>query len=330
MRLSSGLLLLTTLLLVPCGAEDQTKKIVVDDPSQIRDPDYKLQGEYVGELTIEGNKVKHGAQVIALGNGKFTGVGYHGGLPGDGWNGERQPGHEGELENGQIVFAGENFTATVKDEKITITSKEGQVLGELAKVERKSPTLGAKPPEGALVLFDGKSADAFDNGKMTEDKLLIGGVTSKHKYQSARIHVEFRTPYQPQDRGQARGNSGVYVQGRWETQILDSFGLEGKDNECGGLYSVKAPDLNMCLPPLAWQTYDIDFTAAKYDSAGKRTAPAKMTVKLNGVVVHDNVEMPDRKSTAAPVEVGPEPGPLYLQDHGNPVRFRNVWIVETK
>lgn len=323
-------LLLAGLMFLPCGAQEKAEKIVVADPASVNDPDFKIQGEYSGELTVDGNKVKHGAQVIALGNGKFLGKGYHGGLPGDGWNGEKQPGHEAELKDGEVVFAGENFTASLKDGKITIITKEGNTLGELTKIERKSPTLGAKPPEGAVVLFDGTSAEAFNNGKMTEDKLLIGGVTSKHKHQSAKIHVEFRTPYQPNDRDQGRGNSGVYVQGRWETQILDSFGLEGKQNECGGLYSVKDPDLNMCLPPLAWQTYDIDFTAAKYDDARKLTKNARVTVKLNGVVVHDDVELPDRKSTAAPVEVGPEPGPLYLQDHGNPVRFRNVWLVETK
>ena len=86
----------------------------------------------------------------------------------------------------------------------------------------------------------------------------------------------------------------------------------------------------MCFPPLAWQTYDIDFTAATYDAAGKVTKNARITVRHNGVVVHNDVELPNRKTTAAPVEVGPEPGPIYLQDHGNPVRFRNVWFVEKK
>ena len=81
------------------------------------------------------------------------------------------------------------------------------------------------------------------------------------------------------------------------------------------------------FPPLTWQTYDIDFTAATYDDSGKLTKNARITVRLNGVVVQNNVELPNRKTTAAPVEVGPEPGPIYLQDHGNPVRYRNVWFV---
>jgi hypothetical protein len=132
----------------------------------------------------------------------------------------------------------------------------------------------------------------------------------------------------PAGKDQGRGNSGVYLQGRYEVQILDSFGLAGEHNECGGIYSVKAPDVNMCYPPLAWQTYDIDFTAAEF-ADGKKVKDARMTVKHNGVVIHENVAVP-KATTAAILGEGPEPGPIYLQDHGNPVRFRNVWVVEKK
>jgi hypothetical protein len=110
-------------------------------------------------------------------------------------------------------------------------------------------------------------------------------------------------------------------------QILDSFGLQGKNNECGGIYTVKAPDVNMCLPPLSWQTYDVEFTAARFDSDGKKTANARMTVKHNGVVIHNDVEVPIA-TRAAPVKEGPAAGPLYIQNHGNPLRFRNIWLVE--
>ena len=165
---------------------------------------------------------------------------------------------------------------------------------------------------------------------MTDDGLLMQGCTSKQKFGSCLVHIEFRTPYQPEDRGQGRGNSGIYVGARYECQMLDSFGLEGKDNECGGLYSVKAPDVNMCLPPLTWQTYDIDYTAAKFEG-DKLVANPRVTIKHNGVVVHDDVELPgERSTTAAPNKPGPEPGPIYLQDHGNPLRYRNIWVVEKK
>ncbi|MDZ4684595.1 MAG: DUF1080 domain-containing protein, partial [Planctomycetaceae bacterium] len=133
--------------------------------------------------------------------------------------------------------------------------------------------------------------------------------------------------FMPTPSGQQRPNSGGYLQGRYEVQILDSFGLEGKNNEAGGIYEISDPKLNMCLPPLAWQTFDIDFTAAKYDADGKKTADARITVRHNGVVVQKDVALP-RGTRAAPVKEGPEPGPLYLQDHGNPIRFRNIWVVE--
>jgi hypothetical protein len=129
----------------------------------------------------------------------------------------------------------------------------------------------------------------------------------------------------PLARGQARGNSGVYIQKRYEVQILDSFGLRGADNECGGLYKQRAPLLNMSFPPLIWQTYDIDFTAARFDAAGKKTANARITVRQNGVVIHDNIEI-TAKTGGGSVE-GPDPLPIKLQDHGNLVHFRNIWIV---
>ena len=129
----------------------------------------------------------------------------------------------------------------------------------------------------------------------------------------------------PTARGQARGNSGVYLQGRYEVQVLDSFGLAGEDNECGGIYQVSRPRVNMTLPPLQWQTYDIDFTAARFDSAGEKTANARLTVRHNGVLIHDDLELPGTTGGGDPE--GPEPGALHLQDHWNPVFYRNVWVL---
>jgi acetyl esterase/lipase len=307
-------------------------KIVADSPEAVTDPDFAVQGEYVGEIMTDDGAKKLGVQVIARGNGKFTAVGYVGGLPGDGWQGpENKYSSEGERKNGVVTFGVVEIAgATIKDGVFTITTVGGTVMGQLKKVSRQSLTLGAKPPAGAVVLFDGKSAEQFEGARVTPDGLLVPAATSKKKFQSGTLHLEFRTPYMPQDSGQGRGNSGCYLQGRYEVQILDSFGLAGKDNEAGGIYSVNDPALNMCYPPLAWQTYDIDFTAAEYDAAGKVTKNARINVRHNGVVVQNNIELPNRKTTAAPVEIGPEPGPIYLQDHGNPVRFRNIWFVEKK
>ncbi len=303
-------------------------KDAIDDPSKAG-PSYAMQGEYVGEVPGDGKMKKLGLQVIALGDGKYRAVAYHGGLPGDGWDKGEKIITDGKEENGAITFKSERGTGVIQNGVLTASDPDGNKVGELKKVERKSPTLGAKPSEGAVVLFDGSTADKFENGRLTEDKLLMQGVTSKQKFQSFTLHMEFRTPYMPAAAGQARGNSGCYMQGRYEVQILDSFGLEGKNNECGGIYEPRDPDVNMCLPPLVWQTYDVDYTAAKYDAAGKKTAHARITVKHNGVLIHDNVELP-KATRGNPVAEGPEPGPVYIQDHGNPVRLRNIWLVEKK
>lgn len=301
----------------------------VTDPAKA-DGDFAFQGEYEGEVPAPDGNKKFGAQVIALGGGKFHAVGYPGGLPGDGWTGMDKIEVDGELQDGAVVFRTDSGVGKIRDGQISVVDNNGASIATFKKVERKSPTLGAAPPADAIVLFDGKNADAWQNGRV-EEGLLVQGTTSKLRLGSHKLHIEFRLPYQPEDRGQGRGNSGIYLQGRYECQMLDSFGLAGEHNECGGIYSVKKPDVNMCLPPLAWQTYDIDYTAAKFDANGKLTANPRVTISHNGVVIHKDLELPgERVTTAAPNKVGPEPGPVYLQDHGNPVRYRNIWVVETK
>jgi len=214
---------------------------------------------------------------------------------------------------------------------MTVVAPGGTELGKLERVSRKSETLGMKPPADATVLFDGTSSEQWKNGQLDENGWLQQGTTSNATFGDHQIHIEFLLPYKPDARGQGRGNSGIYLQGRYEVQMLDSFGLEGADNECGGIYKVGKPAVNMCFPPLSWQTYDIDFTTAKYEGNGKNkklTAPPRVTVRHNGVVIHDDIELPgNRGTTAAPIKAGPEPGPIHLQDHGNPVRYRNIWVV---
>lgn len=326
----SSLLLLVLLVSTLEAQQDkkpQDKKPRYTDPAKA-DKDFSFQGEYAGDF-LEGSTVeKIGFQVIALGDGKFDAVAYRDGLPGDGWNQQdKMPFSEGTLKDGVVTFSSPQGTITIKDGELEVVDTDGDSLATIKKVERKSKTLGEKPPEGAVVLFDGSNADEWKNGKV-ENKLLVQGTTSKKTFGSHKLHIEFRLPYMPKDRKQGRGNSGIYVQGKYEVQMLDSFGLEGKQNECGGIYSVKDCDLNMCYPPLSWQTFDIEYTAAKYED-GKLVASPQMTIYHNGVKIHDNVELPgDRNTTAAPVKAGPDKGPIYLQNHGCPIRYRNVWVVE--
>jgi hypothetical protein len=152
-----------------------------------------------------------------------------------------------------------------------------------------------------------------------------GSMVSKRVFGDQRIHVEFRTPFKPTARGQGRGNSGVYVQRRYEIQVLDSYGLEGKSNECGGIYKRAAPRVNMCAPPLQWQTFDIEFRAARLNEGTGKMDEARMTVRHNGVLIHEDVRLPAR-TKGGPGAV--ESGPILLQDHGNHVQYRNIWVQE--
>lgn len=309
---------------VSAWAEDQSKAVTDEAAAG---PEFDVQGEYLGEFDLgDGIAQKFGLQVIAQGDGKYRGVAFFGGLPGDGWDGFGKLETESEDRDGVLTLVANEGYATIIDGEVKVKSIDEQELGTLKKISRESPTLGAEPPEGAVVLFDGSNADQWEGGKLTDDGLLEGGTKSKQKFQDFTLHMEFRTPYMPEARGQGRGNSGVYLQDRYEVQILDSFGLEGLDNECGGIYSKKAPRENMCFPPLSWQTYDIDFTAAKFDDNGMKTANAKVTVRHNDTIIHENYEIAEE--TPGGQKEGAEPGPIMLQDHGNPVVFRNIWVVE--
>ena len=294
------------------------------DPSKV-DSDYGIQGEYSGLVKGEEGDLKLGCQVVAMGKGSFMVRGYVGGLPGDGWNRTKEEKVNSlKKEDGSLIFENDKHRGILKAGLIEVETLDGAKMGVLKKVDRKSPTLGAKPPKGAVVLFEGSDTENFKPGRMTEDHLLMEGAKSIQLFQDHRLHVEFRLPYKPTARGQGRGNSGLYLQGRYEVQMLDSFGLDGKNNECGGVYGIAPPWENMCFPPLTWQTYDVDFRTAVFKD-GKKIKNAKMTVRHNGVIIHDELELPKR-TTASPLKEGPEPGFVYLQNHGNPVRYRNIWV----
>ncbi len=162
---------------------------------------------------------------------------------------------------------------------------------------------------------------------MTEDGLLKEGTETRDAYGDFRLHLEFRLPYMPKATGQGRANSGIYVQSRYEVQVLDSFGLDGEFNECGSLYREVKPNLNMCLPPLSWQTYDIWFRGPRFDSAGQKAENANFTVWLNGVPVHENLDLPTPTGGGKRVGEGQNALPTKIQNHSNPIRFRNIWLV---
>jgi hypothetical protein len=213
---------------------------------------------------------------------------------------------------------------------------------KLLKPEDKVDVKSTPAPEGAVVLFDGKNLDhwVYRNGGKPAAWELKGGamqvkggdIHTKEKFGgSFKLHVEFRVPYMPKASGQGRGNSGVYVQGRYEVQVLDSYGLKSRNDDCGGIYTVAAPLVNACKAPTVWQSYDIDFTAPKYEG-GKKVAGPVLTVYHNGVKIHDQVKVPlNVNNTTAGMGGDPStPGPIMLQDHGNPVQYRNIWILPKK
>ena len=307
-------------------------------------PDYQVQGEYIGSLRRDGDPEMFGVQVIARGKGAFDAVGLQGGLPGAGWDLSEKLAFKGRTEEGgKTILAGEGKaegqTVTIRDGSLRITNAAGDVVGKLERVVRKSPTLGQKPPEGALVLFDGSTTEHFVTARkkpveITKDGFLrlprgSGGLFTAKPFGDCQFHVEFRLPFEPEGRGQGRSNSGCYLQSRYEVQILDSFGLKGRENECGGVYSSrKDPAANMCFPPLTWQTFDIDFRAARFNDEGKKTEDARLTVRHNGVEVYNDLVI-DHTTTASPERhETPERKPHYFQDHGHELHYRNVWIVE--
>ena len=303
-----------------------------------------FMGDYEGKqkmLPRESPHVAHGiaaAQVIALGGGEHR-VNLL-----DAFDRREKPIAvlTGKVQDAKLVLSGEGGWSGVIEKGVLSGSCSG-IRFTLKKVTRLSAALGAKPPAGAIVLLGPDTRDLTvewerAGGRPCKWKLLPGGVMecvrkagsiiTKRKFTNQKIHVEFRTPFQPSRRGQGRGNSGVYVQGRYEVQVLDSYGLEGRSNECGGIYKVAAPRVNMCAPPMQWQSYDITFHAPVAEG-DKIVKPALMSVVHNGVKIHENVKV--SRGTTAGLRGNPTaPGGIYLQDHGHPVQYRNIWVVKLK
>jgi len=210
---------------------------------------------------------------------------------------------------------------------------------KIARPEDRQDTPTIPPPANAIVLYDGKDLNGWvsttnqgaPHWKQVEGGAIEvvkgGGIMTTRQFDGHfKLHVEFRVPYMPEATGQARGNSGVYLQGRYEVQVLDSYGLESKDDDCGGIYKVAVPKVNACKAPTVWQSYDIEFQAPRFQD-GKKVENAWITVFQNGQQIHDHVEIPLDNTVAGLGGDPSQPGPIMLQDHNNPVQFRNIWLV---
>lgn len=271
-------------------------------------PGFDFIGEYVkGKLALQ----------VTPSEGKFYLSLYEGGLPGDGWNG-----------------------GPVDHEWIEAAAMKPRLSG-WKKVNRSANVTGKKPPAGAIVLFDGSNTDLWNNGRI-QNGCLKAGTRTKQKFIDFQLYFEFLTPLKPEPpiSHPHRGNSGVFALGAYEVQIADTFGLDPEpsawkeatllkpvDTWCGGVYGIHAASMNMCLPPLSWQSMEIEFKAARFEN-GKKVSPAVVSVIHNGVKIHDKVSLPAGTGGGPS---GPRPevaeGPISIQNHGNPNVFRNIWIV---
>lgn len=306
------------------------RRATLRDPATVEpvdDKNYLLLGEYVGEVTLPSGEVQRlGVQVRPLGGDRFDARQYDGGLPGqEGFSGQSQA-LLGFRAGDVLVLSGATWAVFVNRQQCRIIDSQGNLLGELPRVVRTSPTMDAAAPEGAVVLFNGTNTDQFSGGKITQDGWLMPGADVVPMFQDFDMHVEFNVPYMPGSEGQSRGNSGCYLLSRYELQILDSFSESPSFNGCSSLYRQMPPDVNMSFPALQWQTYDIAFTAPRWASDGTKLRNARITVWHNGIKTHDNREIVD-KTGAGKIEE-PTLLPIRLQDHNDPVRFRNIWIID--
>ena len=209
----------------------------------------------------------------------------------------------------------------------------GKVWPEPKVVDPGSATTA---PSDAIVLFDGKNLSAFKGGEkwVIEDGAATvkgGGVTSKQAFGDCQIHLEWASPSEVKGNGQGRGNSGVYIMGKYEVQILDSYDNKTYfDGQCASIYKQKPPLVNACRKPGEWQTYDIIFTRPRFNDDGTLKSPAYLTVLHNGVLVQNHFELEGGTSYIAPPSYSKHDDklPFNLQDHGNPVKYRNIWVRE--
>lgn len=226
-----------------------------------------------------------------------------------------------------ITFTGValGMTFAVQEWKSGIVWPEPEVI---------DPGDATTPPSDAIVLFDGTNLDAWKGGDRWEiqDGYAISresGIVTKEEFGDIQVHLEWASPEKVTGKGQGRGNSGIYLMGKYEVQILDSYDNETYfDGQAGSIYKQSPPMVNACRPPGEWQTYDILWTAPRFNEDRSLKSPAVITVLHNSVVIQNNYELQGATYWHRPpgYDKHPEKGPISLQFHGNPVRFRNIWV----
>jgi hypothetical protein len=287
------------------------------------------------------------ARVFPLGNRRYAVV-----LRSSGGEAERffQVELTGRIEGERLLVSGTSggteWEGSIAKQALRILKQGYGGVFVLRSVVKKSPTEGLQPPPGAIALLpfvpgEKPSLDEwqFGNWVAASDGVMhrapgVGprpdlprkDIVTRRQFKSLRMHLEFRIPYESDLRGQARGNSGIFFGDRFEVQVLDSFGVIPGTGDCAAIYNVAAPRVNAAFPPLAWQTFDVTFRAPRIDGSGKMTREPKLTVLWNGIQVHDG------QSISKPTDGSARPvtatGPIRIQDHGNLVYYRNIWVQE--
>jgi len=308
-----------------------------------KDTPERYMGHYGGAfLTPEWSDYGLRAQVVALGKGRYMAVFFVRSTAGKAQRLEV----DGRLKEGVLQFkevlelegqldGKHRIEGQIQEELFTgrFEHAGGAVRFELERERVESPTLGKGPPEGAVVLMDGKGLDHWrrhpEKWCLQPDgstEVCGSNFVTRQQFGDATYHIEFRPPLMAESRGQSRGNSGIYLMGRYEIQVLDSFGWPPADNRCGGIYKVAAPLTDADAPPLQWQTYDITMRAPRFDEDGVKTEDAIVTVVHNGETIHDHLVLTDVTPGGVSGEEAAK-GVLMLQDHSDQVRYRNIWVL---